>query len=45
MLTRVTMTTTALSAAPTYMSRTALRTEAGGSARDGSGTEPSGVDG
>ena len=36
MVTRVTMTTIALSAAPAYMSRTALRTDAGGSARAGS---------
>jgi hypothetical protein len=37
MVTSVTMTTIALSAAPAYMSRTALRTDDGGSARDGSG--------
>ena len=38
MVTRVTMSTTALSAAPAYMSRTAFRTEFGGSAWAGSGT-------
>ncbi len=38
MVTRVTTTTTALSAAPAYMSRTAFRTEFGGSALTGPGT-------